>query len=786
MTVHLFGATSSPSCASYALRKTATDNQEHFSPEELCKMNLGWDEEVPPHIREQWSKWSAGFPLMSNFKVQRCFKTAGFGSVTQAQLHHFADASDQGYGTATYLRLQNDQNNIHVALVMGKGRVAPLKRMTIPRMELAAAVLATKVDKMLTSSLQLQLDRSVFWTDSQSVIKYIANEHSRFKTFVANRVAAIRDASEVCQWNYIDTKSNPADDATRGQSAEKFLSNKRWLHGPDILWEAEQKWPVDTKPTTSLAPDDPEVKRTHIVSTTLHHTTGENATHTLITHYSDWTKLRVAVSWFLKLKETLRKLVQITKQGKMMTRNMMNKPDYKLGGQQVNVQDLKAAEIAIARFVQSQHYPDELKSLATKSPEVKRESTLYKLDPTLMDGIIRVGGRLKRMAIGEDRKCPIIIPKNSHVAKLILGHVHRITGHGGRSHMLSELCRKYWISNANSAARKILSKCVCRRYKARAGEQMMSDLPQERLQPDLPPFTNTGVDYFGPFEVKRGRSLAKRYGVLFTCMTSRAIHIEVANSLDTSSCINALRRFICRRGQVKYLRSDNGTNFVGANAELQKALSTLDQDKVHSTLRTMGIEWTFNPPGASHHGGIWERLIRSIRQVLCSILKQQTLDDEGLQTVFCEVEAILNSRPLTTVTNDPQDLTPLTPNDLLLLNARPVLPPGTFEKSDQYTRRRWRQAQYLANIFWRRWTSEYVPLLQERQKWNTKKRNFQCGDLVLVVDPTAPRSSWTLGRIIEVYPDRRGMVRTAKIKTQTNIIQRPITKLCLMLEGEET
>ncbi|XP_063072354.1 uncharacterized protein LOC134463029 isoform X3 [Engraulis encrasicolus] len=634
MTVHLFGATSSPSCASYALRKTATDNQEHFSPEvtdtilnnfyvddllksesttdgaiqlikdvtalcqrggfhlskwatnsrevlasipvedrvkemkelnlekdklpteralglqwcidsdnftfnvqpksqpltrrgmlsmvysiydplgfltpftltaklllqELCKMNLGWDEEVPPHIREQWSKWSAGFPLMSNFKVQRCFKTAGFGSVTQAQLHHFADASDQGYGTATYLRLQNDQNNIHVALVMGKGRVAPLKRMTIPRMELAAAVLATKVDKMLTSSLQLQLDRSVFWTDSQSVIKYIANEHSRFKTFVANRVAAIRDASEVCQWNYIDTKSNPADDATRGQSAEKFLSNKRWLHGPDILWEAEQKWPVDTKPTTSLAPDDPEVKRTHIVSTTLHHTTGENATHTLITHYSDWTKLRVAVSWFLKLKETLRKLVQITKQGKMMTRNMMNKPDYKLGGQQVNVQDLKAAEIAIARFVQSQHYPDELKSLATKSPEVKRESTLYKLDPTLMDGIIRVGGRLKRMAIGEDRKCPIIIPKNSHVAKLILGHVHRITGHGGRSHMLSELCRKYWISNANSAARKILSKCVCRRYKARAGEQMMSDLPQERLQPDLPPFTNTGVDYFGPFE----------------------------------------------------------------------------------------------------------------------------------------------------------------------------------------------------------------------------------------------------------------------------------------------
>ncbi len=181
--------------------------------------------------------------------------------------------------------------------------------------------------------------------------------------------------------------------------------------------------------------------------------------------------------------------------------------------------------------------------------------------------------------------------------------------------MLSELRRKYWISNANSAARKILSKCVvCRRYRAPAGEQKMSDLPQERLQPDLAPFTNTGVDYFGPFEVKRGRSLVKRYGVLFTCMTSRAIHIEVANSLDTSSCINALRHFVCKRGQVKYLRSDNGTNFVGAKAELQKGFSSIDTDKVHSTRRTLGIEWTFNPPGASHHGGIWERLIKSIQE----------------------------------------------------------------------------------------------------------------------------------------------------------------------------
>ena len=178
-------------------------------------------------------------------------------------------------------------------------------------------------------------------------------------------------------------------------------------------------------------------------------------------------------------------------------------------------------------------------------------------------------------------------------------------------------------------------------------------------------------------------------------------------------------------------------------------------------------------------------MIRSIRQVLCSVLKEQTVNDEGLHTILCEVEAILNSRPLTTVTSDPQDLRPLTPNDLLLLKSEPTLPPGLFEKSDQYTRRRWRQIQYLADLFWRRWMLEYLPLLQERQKWNTKQRNFQCGDVVLVVDPNAPRGPWILGRIIEVFPDLKGLVRSVKIRTQNNILARPITKLCMMLECDE-
>lgn len=229
--------------------------------------------------------------------------------------------------------------------------------------------------------------------------------------------------------------------------------------------------------------------------------------------------------------------------------------------------------------------------------------------------------------------------------------------------------------------------------------QQMADLPQDRVSPDEPPFTHVGVDYFGPFEVKRGRTALKRYGVLFTCLSIRAVHIEIASSLDTDSFINALRRFIARRGQVSELRSDNGTNFVGAERELKEAIRNWNLAQIHDTLLQKEIKWVFNPPSGSHHGGVWERLIRSVRKVLNSTLKVQCLDEESLRTVLCEVKAIINSRPITKASTDPNDLEALTPNHLLLLKTMPSLPPGQFQKEDIYARRRWRQVQYMSNLF---------------------------------------------------------------------------------------
>ncbi|XP_068757491.1 uncharacterized protein [Montipora capricornis] len=229
------------------------------------------------------------------------------------------------------------------------------------------------------------------------------------------------------------------------------------------------------------------------------------------------------------------------------------------------------------------------------------------------------------------------------------------------------------------------------------------------------------------------------------------------------------------------MRSDNGGNFVRGERELREAVDEWNQTKIHSFLLSNNIKWIFNPPAASHHGGVWERCIRTTRKVMKALLKEQPLNDEGLLTLFAEVESIINGRPITKVSDDPKDSDALTPNHLLLLRSGTSLPPGLFVKGDNYSRRRWRQVQYLADVFWRRWLREYLPALQERQKWGAAKRNFAVNDIVLVFDDTVPHSSWPLGRVLEVHSNKKdGLVRSVNVKTKTSTLVRPIDKLVLL------
>jgi hypothetical protein len=750
--------------------------------QDLCRLRIGWDEDIPPEHLCKWQRWLTDLPLVSQFQTERCVKPKDFNNIVDSQLIHFSDSSEDGYGTVSYIRLVNEDGRIHVCLLLSKARVAPLKQISIPRMELTAATVAIRVDKMLRKELDLKLDKSIFFTDSTAVLKYIRNKTTRFKTFVANRLQIIHDGSDPSQWGYIDTKLNPADHVSRGLWANDLLNCNCWLRGPEFLWKPMVDWPTYPRVIANLVGannDDMEIKSAAAVVKQANPKDTKQeieVVNKLLCHYSSWDRVKRAVAQILKVRDELLRRSRMRKQNMPITQQ-------KLGP--VTVDDLNRSEKGILVFAQRQTFCEEIKCLNSGSG-VKRSSTLYQLDPFMEDGLLKVGGRLNKLAMPESMKHPVILPKDSHISKLILKQIHRNLIHSGRNHMIAQLRKKFWITNANLASRKVISECVtCRRHRSKLMDQKMSDLPLDRLTPDEPPFSRTGVDYFGPIEVKRGRTTVKRYGVLFTCLAIRAIHLELADSLDTNSCINAIRRFIACRGQVVKIRSDNRTNFVASEKELKLAFKEIDHSRIQQSLANTGIIWEFNTPGAPHQGGVFERQIQTVKRKLRVVVKGQTLNDESLRTLFCEIEAVVNDRPITRVSDNPNDLDVLTPNHLLLLKTKPYMPVGTFDRNDLYARRRWKQVQFLADLFWKRWIHEYLQLLQSRQKWLSHKRNVVVGDIVLIADQNAPRGSWPLARVIDTFPDKSGCVRHVRLQTGTkSVLDRPVHKLCLLLEME--
>ncbi|XP_078350872.1 uncharacterized protein LOC144635663 [Oculina patagonica] len=323
----------------------------------------------------------------------------------------------------------------------------------------------------------------------------------------------------------------------------------------------------------------------------------------------------------------------------------------------------------------------------------------------------------------------------------------------------------------------------------------MANLPEDRVE-STPPFTYCGMDCFGPFTIKEGRKELKRYGLLFTCMSSRAVHIETLDDMTTDAFINALRCFTAIRGPVQQLRSDQGSNFVGARNELATAMNELDNDRIQTYLTNNRCEFVMNAPHSSHWGGVWERQIRTTRSVLNTVLDdfKGRLDTSSLRTFLYEVMAIINSRPLTCqCLNDPKSLEPLTPNHLLTMKSKTLFPPpGNFVREDVYARKRWRRVQFLAQQFWSRWRKEYLINLNSRQKWFAPKRNLKIGDTVIVKEDV-PRNEWPLGKVIQTRSDKQGLVRSVRIRlgsrdSQRNghdAIERPIQQVVLLMEADK-
>ena len=719
----------------------------------LCQEKIGWDDPIPEKERKQWEQWISGLQDMKKISVPRCVQP--FPPV-QVELHHFSDASEVAYGVVSYLRVIAKDGRIECTLVMAKSRLAPLKRLTLPRLELQAATLAARQNALLRKELSLDLGPPTYWTDSTIVLQYISNTTARYHTFVANRVAEIQNATNVKEWRHVPTRENPADDASRGVSASD-LSGSRWVHGPAFLKLPPEQWP-STPVIRPLDEAELEVKKAISFSTqALDH---QGPIDKLIDGITNWMQLLRTIACFQLIPEIHRSKIPF--KGPL------------------EAEHLQRAEKFLVKYVQRQCYLEEINAI-NQGRSIPISSPLIRLRPVLYEGTLVVPGRISHAKVPSYVKRPVVLSSRHPVVESLCRYVHEKTAHSGRNYVLAELRRNYWVVGAASLVKKVIRTCVtCRRRDARPCQQREADLPPDRMASYEPPFTNVGVDYFA---VKRGRGREKRYGCLFTCLTTRAIHVETAETMDTDSFINCLYRFMARRGEPQLIRSDNGTNFVGAERELRKELEAWNQDRIHEVLSHRGISWLFNPPAASHMGGVWERQIRSVRRVLFALMTEQVPTSEMLTTLLVIAEGIVNNRPLTPASDDPKDLEPLTPNHLLI--HRPVnIPPGLFNENDMYHRKKWRQVQYLADVFWKRWTREYLSSLVQRTKWHETHRNVQENDLVLVISSNTPRNSWPVGRIIETYKGQDDLVRSARVRLRDSELVRPIRKLCVLEETQ--
>ncbi|XP_022518476.2 uncharacterized protein LOC111188878 [Astyanax mexicanus] len=743
--------------------------------QQMCKGKVGWDDELPENLRPRWESWLRDLPSLAEMQIERCFLPSGFGKVKRQELHTFSDASVSGYGACTYLRTINQSDEVHCCLVMAKSRVSPTNVITIPRLELSAAVIAVRVSDMLQRELEIEDLQEYFWTDSTVVLGYLNNDARRFQVFVANRIQRIKSSTKTEQWAHVSSDNNPADHASRGLTAEQ-LKTSSWFTGPKFLWQRDL--PDRELKVGEIKADDPELRKSFVCNTDAREV---RSILDRLQKFSDWSRVVRAVA---RLKRAIKEFKGLKQRTNKST----------------SLEERKEAEFAIVRLVQEEPFSHEIKRLKLKDKDAEtKDSKLCKLSPFLdEEGILRVGGRLSQAMLHPHVKHPAILPKNSHISDLLIKHCHEKTQHQGRGMTVNEIrANGWWIMGCSSAVSSHIFKCVkCRKFRRCAEEQRMGDLPQDRTE-TVPPFTYTGIDCFGPIYVKEGRKELKKYGLVLTCLCSRAIHIEVVDDLTTDAFINALRAFIALRGHVRQLRCDQGTNFVGAKREFAELMKGMDQEKVQA----LGCEFLMNPPAASHRGGAWERQIRTIRSVLTAILDQsaQRLDGTSLRTFLYEVMAIINSRPLTVENlNDPTGPEPLTPNHILTMKSTIILPPpGHFVREDLYLQRRWRKVQYLANEFWIRWRKEYLLNLQIRQKWHKTRRNMKVNDIVLLQDAQAPRNEWKLARITEVYPGLDGRVRKLRLQvsdttfdkkgkqtTKITFLERPIQKVVTLLEAD--
>ena len=664
--------------------------------------------------------------------------------------------------------------DVAVKFVVAKTRVAPLQPQTIPRLELLSAFLLSKLIVSTTNSLSptlKELDVRCY-TDSQVALYWILGVRKEWKPFVQNRVNVIRKNVSPEQWSHCPGKSNPADLPSRGLTTLELSVNQLWRQGPEWLLAGVNPCSEPQMPSAMPEECSLELKAKAARSTNLLATSAKYPVSQLIecTKFNSLTTLLRVTAQVLRAVEKFKAL-----------RSHQPSPQQTLTREQITV-----AEVLWITNAQSS-------LTCAKNFELqKKQFNLFKDEK----GIWRCGGRLSNAEVPYTVKYPVLLPRSDPLSTLIVQEAHERVFHNGVRDTLTEVRRRFWIPKARSLVKQVIHYCVlCRKFEgAPYKAPPPPPLPTFRVKED-PGFTYTGVDFAGPLSVRCGETPAAKVWIcLFTCLVTRALHLDVVPDQSTQSFLRCLKRFAARRGLPAKFLSDNGKTFKAAAKYIK---SVMKDGTVTKYLTGLGTEWMFNVERAPWWGGVFERMVQSTKRCLRKIVGRSLFSFDELVTVLAEIEAVINSRPLSYVTGGDIE-EPLTPSHLLvgrrILNLPDHLGYIDDQEDEEFSldsnqlTKRMKHFNNVLNHFWKRWRSEYLAELREAHSYTAKKQSstspsgVEVGDIVVVHDDHLPRGFWKLGRIDSIMKGKDGHIRGATVKVASKggcsmLLNRPIQLL---------
>ncbi|XP_064470062.1 uncharacterized protein LOC135384806 [Ornithodoros turicata] len=736
----------------------------------VWEQGLGWDDLLPDDLLSEWLRWTKGIPDVAQIAVPRALITEG--PTAKHSVHCFCDASIQAYGAVVYLRTETDAGTVNVKIIAAKARVAPLKRVTLPRLELLAALIGARLTHYIVGALHVERFPAIFWSDSSVALCWIKANASRWKPFVANRVVEIQGLCDPSTWHYCPGEQNPADLLTRGVLPRQLQNNEFWWTGPKWLSSIDMVGSVP-EPRAPGTPTDIVNTETKAVEVTVAVVKGDQCALFDLTKHRSFLRVLWITAWIKRFNLNCQR------------------PHEKVSGPLLT-EEINEAEKYWIRQVQRECFSDEYEVLASNGGRISSTSPLLKLSPYLdQDGILRLKGRLQESDGSASQKQPIILPKHHDFTKKLIMRTHLRLLHGGVRDTLVELRETYWVINGRQAVKAMLHRCLtCQKWRAKPAEEPMAPLPRDRVTKDEP-FSVVGVDFAGPLYYKGATTDCKSYIVVFTCAITRAVHLEIVTDLSTATFLLAFRRFVSRRGVCHTVYSDNALTFKRASKDLRQLWSSLRSEEAKNYFSSIRLHWKFIVEKAAWWGGFYERMVRSVKTSLRKVLGRSSLTLPELTTVLTETEATINSRPITFVYAESEEPEPLTPSHLLIGKRLTRLPPFVTSAqlptgTQQRLQRAMRYRESLLERFWRRWRSDCLQELRTAH-WQrvSGSTDLQTDTLVLLKEDRVPRGLWKICRIVKTFPGRDGHVRSCVVQLPTGGTLRRAIQHLFPLEIQE-